>query len=118
MPKPKVAHVVLPAHLTTFTVTVHHPQGRRVPVLTDYQRQILLTPKGKYEAEKDAIHRAILDLFHAAYCHQCLSAGLLPAVHPVDIDWPDDAEWPVAVCEGRGLVRRCVYHGCTSKGIL
>jgi hypothetical protein len=108
--KPK-SSTVSPAAAPTFTYEVHsHFHGNHVAVLNADHRRILTSPAGTFEAEKDAIHKALLEHGNA-YCVECLAAGL-PGVHPTGLD-PDigDDEPMRALDVGHDVVDRCPFHG-------
>lgn len=112
--KPKaIPTVAAPAAapVTFKSFAVHsHFHGDRVAVLSANQRRVLTSPAGTFEAEKDILHRALLDRRNA-YCAECLSDGS-PGVHPAGLDPDVTEDEPFrSLDRGRGIADRCPFHG-------
>jgi hypothetical protein len=107
--KPKLS-AVSPAVAPTFTFETHsHFHGDQVAVLSADHRRILASPAGTFEAEKDAIHKALLERRNA-YCARCLSDGS-PGVHPTGLDPDVTEDEPFrALDRGRGVADHCPFH--------
>jgi hypothetical protein len=114
-PKAVAAAPVTAPTLNHFEIHSHF-HGDRVAVLSADQRRILTSPAGTFEAEKDAIHKALLERRNA-YCAQCLAAGL-PGVHPTGLDPDVTEDEPFRALDvGRGVVDRCPYHGALFQSV-
>jgi hypothetical protein len=102
------APTAAPIAFTSFAFHSHF-NGDRVAVLNADQRRILASPAGTFEAEKGAIHKALLERRNA-YCARCLFDGS-PGVHPTGLDPDATEDEPFrALDRGRGVADHCPFH--------